>query len=158
QQLDSSSEAISSAHQRARAALQLRTHAATPRNLNATERELLECYVAAWERADLDAFVGLLAEEVVLSMPPMPEWFAGRAAVRGFSAWAWGPAGPGPFRLRRTCANTQPAFGLYGRAPDNEFFTPQAIQVLTLSGERIARLHGFVRPDLFEVFGLPARL
>jgi hypothetical protein len=37
-------------------------------------------------------------------------------------------------------------------------FTPQAIQVLMLNGERIARLHGFVRPDLFEVFGLPARL
>jgi hypothetical protein len=32
------------------------------------------------------------------------------------------------------------------------------IQVLTLDGVRIARLHGFVRPDLFEVFGLPARL
>jgi RNA polymerase sigma-70 factor (ECF subfamily) len=114
--------------------------------------------VAAWESYDLDAFVGLLAEEVVLSMPPMPEWFAGRAAVRGFFAWAWGPAGPGPFRLHRTSANTQPAFGLYGRAPDGDGYTPQAIQVLTLEGDRIARLHGFVRPDLFAVFGLPGRL
>jgi hypothetical protein len=30
--------------------------------------------------------------------------------------------------------------------------------VLTLEGGRIARLHGFVRPDLFALFGLPARL
>jgi hypothetical protein len=30
--------------------------------------------------------------------------------------------------------------------------------VLTLDGERIARLHGFVRPDLFALFDLPARL
>jgi len=30
--------------------------------------------------------------------------------------------------------------------------------MLTLDGDRIARLHGFVRPDLFELFGLPARL
>jgi RNA polymerase sigma-70 factor (ECF subfamily) len=100
----------------------------------------------------------MLAEDVVLSMPPMPEWFAGRAAVRGFFAWAWGPAGPGPFRLVETRANTQPAFGLYGRSPDSEGYTPQAIQVLTLDGARIERLHGFVRPDLFEVFGLPPRL
>jgi len=53
---------------------------------------------------DLDAFVGLLAEDVVLSMPPMPEWFARRAAMRGFFGWAWSPAA-GRFRLYRTTAN-----------------------------------------------------
>jgi hypothetical protein len=30
--------------------------------------------------------------------------------------------------------------------------------VLTLDGARIARLHGFVRPDLFPTFDLPPRL
>jgi hypothetical protein len=30
--------------------------------------------------------------------------------------------------------------------------------VLTLEGDRTARLHGFVRPDLFELFGMPGRL
>ena len=59
------------------------------------------------------------------------QWYAGQAAVRGFFAGAWSPSGPGPFRLHRTRANTQPAFGLYGRAPDGEGYTPQAIQVLT---------------------------
>ncbi len=158
EQLDSSRDAVSSAHQRARATLQQRLNRATSRNLSAAERQLLERYVTAWESGDLAAFIGLLAEDAVLSMPPMTEWFAGRAAVRGFFAWAWGPAGPGPFRLRPTSANRQPAFGLYGRAPDGEGYTPQAIQVLTLDGDRIARLHGFVRPDLFGLFGLPARL
>jgi RNA polymerase sigma-70 factor (ECF subfamily) len=158
-QLDASREAISSAHQRARATLQQRLPRATVRNLGAAERHLLERYVAAWESGNLDAFIGLLAEEVVLSMPPMPEWFSGRAAVRGFFDWAWSPSGPGPFRLHRTSANSQPAFGLYGRALEGEGYTPQAIQVLTLDdGDRIARLHGFVRPDLFAAFGLPARL
>ena len=146
EQLDSTREAVSERWQQA------------PRHLSAAERQFLGRYVAAWESSDLDAFVGLLTEEVVLSMPPMPEWFAGRAAVRDFFASAWGPAGPGPFRLLQTCANTQPAFGLYGRATDGEGYTPQAIQVLTLGGDRIARLHGFVRPDLFRLFGLPARL
>jgi RNA polymerase sigma-70 factor (ECF subfamily) len=100
----------------------------------------------------------LVLYDQLLAVAPTPEWFAGRAAVRGFFAWAWGPAGPGPFRLVETRANTQLAFGLYGRSPDGEGYTPQAIQVLTLDGVHIARLHGFVRPDLFEVFGLPARL
>src|SRR5262249_47072485 len=145
-------------HQRARTTLHQRLERASSRSLSPSERQLLERYVAAWESGDLNAFVEMLAEDVVLSMPPMPEWFAGRAAVRGFFAWAWGPAGPGPFRLLQTRANAQPAFGLYGRAPDGDGSTPQAIQVLTLEGGRIARLHGFVRPDLFPLFGLPARL
>jgi hypothetical protein len=69
------------------------------RSLTPAERRLLARYVEAWESGDLDAFVGLLAEDVVLRMPPMPEWFAGQPAVRGFFAWAWSPSGPGPFRL-----------------------------------------------------------
>jgi hypothetical protein len=81
--------------------------------------------------------------------------------VLGFFAWAWSPSGPGPFRSHGTSANAHPAFGLYGRAPDGEGYTPQAIQVLTLVGDRIwsaiARLHGFVRPDLFGQFGPAAQ-
>jgi RNA polymerase sigma-70 factor (ECF subfamily) len=156
--LDTSREAVSSAHQRARATLHQRMQQPTPRSLSAAQRLTLERYVEAWESGELDAFVGLLTEDVVLSMPPMREWFAGRAAVRGFFAWAWGPAGPGPFRLVETSANTQPAFGLYGQAPDGDGYTPQAIQVLALEENRVARLHGFIRPDLFGVFGLPAKL
>src|SRR5262249_13326703 len=131
-QPESSREAVSSAHQRARATLRQHLERTPSRNLNADRRDLLERYVTAWERGELDAFVALLAEDVVLSMPPMPEWFAGRAAVRDFFAWAWRPAGPGPFRLLQTGANSHPAFGLYGRSPDGEGYTPQAIQVLTL--------------------------
>jgi RNA polymerase sigma-70 factor, ECF subfamily len=156
--LESSRESVSSAHQRARATLQQRLQRDTPMNLTSAQRQVLERYVATWESGDLNGFVSLLADHVVLSMPPMPEWFAGRAAVRGFFTWAWGPTGPGPFRLLPTSANCQPAFGLYGRAPEGGGYTPQAIQVLTLDGDRIARLHGFVRPDLFALFGLPARL
>jgi RNA polymerase sigma-70 factor (ECF subfamily) len=158
EQVEASREAVSSAHQRARATLHQRLYRETPMSLSAAQRRMLERYVAAWETNDLDLFVGLLSEDVVLSMPPMPEWFAGRAPVRGFFAWAWGPAGPGPFRLLETRANAQPAFGLYGQAPAGDGYTPQAIQVLTLEGEQIAGLHGFVRPDLFPLFGLPARL
>src|SRR5439155_20648395 len=96
EQLDSSREAVSSAHQRARAALaqRLRPGVGAPRSLTPAEHQLLARYVGAWESGDLDAFVGLLAEDVVLSMPPMPGWFAGPAAVIGFFAWSgvrWDP-------------------------------------------------------------------
>src|SRR5689334_17432174 len=124
-------------------------------SLNASEQRLLERYAAAWESGDLDSFVELLSEGVVLSMPPMPERVGGRAAVRGFFACAWGPAGPGPLRLVPTNANAQPAFGLYGLTPDGDGYTPHVIQILTLQGDRIARLVGFIRPDLFGLFGLP---
>jgi len=103
EQLDSSRVAVSSAHQRARATLQ-RMQRATPRDLSSAQHHLLARYVASWESGDLDAFVGLLAEDVVLSMPPMPEWFARRAAMRGFFGWAWSPAA-GRFLLYRTTAN-----------------------------------------------------
>jgi len=48
-------------------------------------------------------------------------------------------------------------FGYACPAADANTFTGQAIQVLTLVRGRIARVHGFVRPDLFTVFGLPLR-
>jgi RNA polymerase sigma-70 factor (ECF subfamily) len=158
--LGSTAASVSSAHQRARATLAQRwaRRVASERSLTPVQRRLLEQYVESWERGDLDALVALLTEDVVLSMPPMAEWFAGRQSVRTFFSWAWSPAGPGPFRLLPVGANAQPAFGLYGRTPDGSGFTPQAIQVLTLADERIARVHGFVKPDLFPVFGLPPRL
>jgi RNA polymerase sigma-70 factor (ECF subfamily) len=160
-QLECSLASVNSALQRARATLDQRlprggelAHA----KLDPPRRLLLERYVASWESGDLDGLLTLLTEDVVLSMPPMREWFAGRQSVHAFFAWAWGPDGPGPFRLVSIGANSQPAFGLYGKAPDGNGFTPQAIQVLSLDGDRIARLHGFVRPDLFTAFDLPLRL
>jgi len=159
-QLASSAAAVSSAHQRARATLEQRFPEGLPARprLTPSVQRLLDRYLSSWEHGDLDALVALLSEDVVLSMPPLPEWFSGRQSVRAFFEWAWGPAGPGPFRLVSIGANAQPAFGLYGWAADANAFTPQAIQVLALERDRIARVHGFVRPDLFTVFGLPFRL
>jgi RNA polymerase sigma-70 factor (ECF subfamily) len=157
-QLACSPAAVNSALQRARQALDqplLRSSAADPVALDPRRRAVLERYVASWEHGDLDGFVTLLTEEAILSMPPMREWFQGRSAIRAFFAWAWSPAGPGPFRLLPIGANRQSAFGLYGRASGGHGYTPQAIQVLTLDGDRIAALHGFVRPDLFSLFRLP---
>jgi hypothetical protein len=48
-------------------------------------RELVDGYVAAWERNDVDAIRDLLVEEAVFAMPPWPQWWQGgcRRAAAG---------------------------------------------------------------------------
>lgn len=47
-------------------------------------RQLLDRYVRAWQLADIDGFVQLIAEDVRFSMPPLTAWFDGREAVAAF--------------------------------------------------------------------------
>ncbi|HEX8968289.1 MAG TPA: RNA polymerase subunit sigma-70, partial [Chloroflexota bacterium] len=63
--------ATNSALQRARGRLGDPTTPAATRLDPRTERDLLERYVDAWEQADLAAFVALLKDDAVLSMPPL---------------------------------------------------------------------------------------
>ena len=62
-------------------------------------REIVGRYIDAWERADVDAILALLAEDATFSMPPLPTWYRGHAAIRTFLALpAPGPlaTAPGP--------------------------------------------------------------
>ena len=71
-----------------------------------------ETYLRAWR-----SLAELLREDVALEMPPMPAWFAGRAAVtRFFEAHVLDA--PGRFRMVPTMANGQPAFAAYRRGRD----------------------------------------
>ena len=45
---------------------------------------MLDRYVRAWQLADIDALVRLIAEDVRFSMPPLTAWFQGREAVAAF--------------------------------------------------------------------------
>jgi len=47
--------------------------------------ELLGRYLKAGEGRDLDSLVSLLEEDTTYIMPPLPQWYAGRAAMRAFS-------------------------------------------------------------------------
>ena len=53
-------------------------------------REIVDRYVDAWERADVDAVVGMLAADGALTMPPLPTWYqrarGGRRLPRGGGA------------------------------------------------------------------------
>jgi len=49
---------------------------------NPAQEKLLGRYVKAWEQLNLDSFVALLKEDATYTMPPLPQWYAGRKAMR----------------------------------------------------------------------------
>jgi RNA polymerase sigma-70 factor, ECF subfamily len=152
--LDTSTAAVNSALQRARA--QLHDVAPTPESVHepAEERtrELLERYVAAFERKDVDAIVALLAEDAVWEMPPYATWFAGPEQVARHLTGQC-PGGPGDFRLVTTSANGAPALGMYLRS--GGVFERFCLQVLTVTDGSVTHVVSFFDHRLFDTFGLP---
>jgi len=162
--LDSSVASVNSALQRARKAVDERLPAqsqqATVRVLGDQRlRELVDAYVDAWERGDVEAVTAMLADDALVTMPPMATWFRGRDAFATFlSEWAFARRGCHPGRLVRAHANGQVAFGSYRWEDEADAFRGHVLQVLTLDGDRIAEVTGFVESALFPRFGLPTTL
>jgi RNA polymerase sigma-70 factor, ECF subfamily len=118
-------------------------------------REIVDEFIAAWERTDIDAIVAMLADDAAMTMPPLPTWYRGREAVRAFLRGSV-LTSTARRRMVPTRANGQLAFGHYVREADEETFVPHAIHVLTLDGPQIAEITAFLTPEAFERFGLPA--
>jgi RNA polymerase sigma-70 factor (ECF subfamily) len=157
--LDSTVESVNSALKRARATLQSRREASSdleppPAAGSAAEGAIVAKFVAAWESADLDALVGLLTDDVFMSMPPMPFEYEGRDVVARFCVGLFG--GGRRFDLVPTRANGQPAFGAYIHAPDG-LRHGVGVYVLTLSGMRICAMTRFEN-SVLPFFGLPRSL
>jgi RNA polymerase sigma-70 factor (ECF subfamily) len=130
------------------------THDKGPK-LGESEWKLLARYVDAFQRFDVDALVALLRHDATLSMPPIPGWLRGRAAIAQF--WRGEGAGCRGSRLLRTRANGLPAFGSYRPSPDGSH-RAFAIQVFEIADGRISGLHAFLEPRLFALFELPERV
>src|SRR5918995_288490 len=81
--LETSVAAVNSGLQRARATLDSRPAA---RPTEDEERALVERFVDAWDRVDIEGLVALLRDDAVMAMPPEPVWFDGREAVGEFFA------------------------------------------------------------------------
>jgi RNA polymerase sigma-70 factor (ECF subfamily) len=154
--LDTTVVSVNSALQRARATL-------ADRDLNAADayqplddeqRSLLDRYVDAFERYDLDSLTSLLAEDATLSMPPYDLWLRGHA---DFRAWFLGPgAACRGSRLIPVTANGLPAFGQYKPSGPNGRHEPWALQVLEIEDGCIIGFNAFLDTDrLFPLFGLP---
>jgi len=160
QVLDSTEESVTSALKRARATLQRRLPRSGEREQppapgSAAERELVERFTRALEAKDVHGIVGLLTEDVWLTMPPIPlEWQGRDLADRFLTATATWLERP---RLVATRANGQPAFGLYVRDPQAPVLHAIGLMVLTLAGDRISAMTRF-DTSMLAYFGLPRTL
>jgi RNA polymerase sigma-70 factor (ECF subfamily) len=148
--LEMSVPAANSALQRARTRMDQTATPDAARLSADAERALVERYVRAWEQSDVQAFVALLKDDAVLSMPPLAEWYVGRAAIGDFFRWATGPTGGAPFRLIPTRANGTVAFGIYSAG------AAFILHVLLIDRDGVAAMTSFMNPGLFPAFGLPA--
>jgi RNA polymerase sigma-70 factor (ECF subfamily) len=161
--LETSVPSVNSALQRARAAVEERvpepTQQATLRSLGDDSlRELVDRYVDAWERCDVEAFAAMLAEDATFAMPPLASWYRTRA---GIATWATVSAMSGPWRWRGvpTRANGQPALAFYSWDEDCKAFLPFALCVLSFRGTQVSNVTAFIvrstearEPEAYERF------
>ncbi len=155
--LETSVAAVNSALQRARATLASRDVTEGGGSLSETQSRLLDRYVEAFHRYDVDALTALLREDAVFSMPPYALWLRGREPVR---SWLLGRGAVcRGSRLVPTGACGSPAFGQYHSEGSKGVLRPWALVVLELSGDHIAGWTSFLDTEsLFPRFGLPAEL
>ncbi|MGH3037975.1 MAG: sigma-70 family RNA polymerase sigma factor [Gaiellaceae bacterium] len=158
--LDTTVASVNSALQRARATLEDADLGAASEaaELDEEDRALLERYVEAFERYDMEALTSLIHEDATQSMPPYDLWLRGRDDIL---AWWVGPGATCRHSqvVPTLAANGSPAFGQYRPRPDGEGYEPWALQVLELSGGRIVELTFFLDTErVFPLFGLPLEL
>ncbi len=153
--LDTTVAAINSALQRARSVMAA-ADLGTPPHIDPTHEDLLARYIDAFERYDIATLIDLLHEDAVQSMPPYALWLQGSDQMAN---WYVGQGhGCRGSRLIPTSANGCPAFASYRHGSRPGTWEPFAIQVLEISGPRIAAIHNFLSPELFTAFGLPEML
>lgn len=158
--LETTEAAINSALQRARATI-ARPPAAPSAALAPRHAEVVERFVRAWESGDFDDFVGLLAADAVMNMPPWEYWLDGKDAVlatmRSPGTWDGEPR-PGRYKMVPAPMNGEPAALAYVRAPDGRYHAV-CLNALSLDADgRVVELTTFVLPELFAAWGFPAVL
>ena len=158
--LDSTVDSVNSLLKRARAGLERRLSSeasdreAAPVPGSSQEEATVAEFVRAYEAGDLDALVGLLTDDVFLSMPPLPLEYEGIDVVTRFYASVIGSGRR--FDLVPTRANGQPAFGAYLRTASG-IRHGTGLLVLTLTGDRISSVTRF-DTGVLPWFGLPRSL
>ena len=183
--LETTTASVNSALQRARKAVDERlpeqSQQATMRSLGDDGvRAVVEGYVNAWDRGDIDAVVAMLTEDATFAMPPAPSWYQGHAELIAFLG-----VGPlsGEWRWRHIFvrASGQPTLAFYSWDEAEQTYLPFALNVLTIRGGLISDVTAYIARstesptetyrrwpeepivpekfvDYFERFGLPARV
>ena len=154
QLLDTTVASVNSALQRARATMAEVGGEEETEPLDDVHRALLERYVDAFERYDVEGLVGLLHEDATQHMPPFAMWLRGRADI---GTWMLGPGAKcRGSRVLPTLANGAPAFAQY-RPRAGGGHEPWALHVLEVRAGRVAHISSFLDldNDLFRRLGLP---
>jgi RNA polymerase sigma-70 factor (ECF subfamily) len=154
--LETTTASVNSALQRARSTLEVKEiNPARPSDpMDAEQQLLLDRYVDAFERYDIDSFVSLLHEDALQSMPPYPMWLQGPTEM---GRWMLGPgAACQGSRLVPFSANGRPAFAQYRPSGPKGRHEPWNIHVVEISGGKVAAITYFLDTNLFPLFGLPA--
>jgi len=153
--LDTSVASVNSALQRARAGISDPSPNVSL-DLTDSQKQMLNRYVAAFERYDIDALTALLREDATLSMPPYSLWFQGPEAIRN---WMLGMGcGCRGSRLVPAAACGSPAFAQYRPNPEGGH-RAWALIVLELTKDRIAAVNSFLDVEnLFPRFDFPLLL
>ena len=143
---------MNSSLQRARATL--RAAGAAPDDLREPDdpgtRAVVERYVAAFEAADVARLTRLLADDVVLEMPPVDLWLAGRDHYGAFMARVFALRGPG-WRLDPVRANGSTALATY--CPDGAGgLRPHSLQVFEVTAGLVSRNVTFADPRVLALF------
>jgi RNA polymerase sigma-70 factor (ECF subfamily) len=153
--LETSVAAVNSALQRARATLAAQQAAEQPAApaVADDQAELLDRYLDAFARYDIEALVALLHEDAVMDMPPYAMWLRSSADI---ATWFVGPGAECrgshvvPLQL-----NGNPAFAQWRASGPGGSFEPWAIHALTFTDGRISRMTAFLDTRLFDLFDLP---
>ncbi len=154
--LETTEESVTSALKRARAALEQRLPTTPPPEPRSrVEAELVERLAAAFETNDVDAVVSLLAEDVRLSMPPLPLEYHGLAQAARFLAHV--TTYHDDRRITQTRANGQPALAMYARDPGANLYRALGLLVISLAGRQVSAITRF-EVGVFPHFGLPRTL
>jgi RNA polymerase sigma-70 factor, ECF subfamily len=128
------------------------------------EADHVRRFVDAIERADDDALLSILAEDVVVGHQPgaggndadEPAWYAGRATV--LEAWAPALHHPVPLQMRMipVRVNRQPAVATYIRLPGTDHHRAFALNVLRIAHDRVTEI-ATLSTTSFAALGLPTK-
>ena len=154
--LETSVAAVNSALQRARATLAAQQTAEQPARpeVAADQAELLDRYLDAFGRYDIEALVELLHEDAVMDMPPYAMWLRSSADI---GTWLVGPGADCrgshvvPLEL-----NGNPAYAQWRPSGPDGQFEPWSVTALEFGVDgRVTRMTAFLDTRLFDLFDLP---
>jgi RNA polymerase sigma-70 factor (ECF subfamily) len=154
--LDTTAVAVNSALIRARTGLPpARQPHEVPIPKSPAEAAVVDRFVSAFQRFDLEELVALLTDDARVTMPPEPMVLNGPQAIAGFLFQAHQGE---QLKFLPTRANGQPALVFYLPDPQAPIWRANGLIVLSLRGDQIEAMTRFAASDVLTRFGYPRTL